>query len=104
MTHQTKSPEVQNALRVVHEQLFYVVQVKDPTSEGETSEWSTRADLGAIQGKSGAYDIMEAQKLEAPTLRWRVLKKNEADKYEEGIQAGRRLERMHRTHRHGTSQ
>jgi hypothetical protein len=91
-----KPPEVQDALRIVSRHLPYVIQSKDPDAAGEEAEWHTHWDIGPIEGKSNAYDKMDGLKRQfSSRLKWRVLKKNEADAYEQGIQVGMRLGRSH---------
>src|SRR5512146_1884983 len=89
-----KSAQVRHAIRVLAEHLPYVIQVKDPEARGADAEWQTLWDLGSIHGKSAAYIRLELlRETNPPHLKWRILKKNEADCYEQGIQVGRRLRR-----------
>lgn len=81
-------------LTPIHEKLPYVVQSKDPHAHGERGEWMTRWDMGnhsVIIGKSNAYILLAQCKREMPQLKWRILKKNEADAYQQGIEVGKRL-------------
>jgi hypothetical protein len=86
------SPKVEEALRILRYHLKYVVQVKDPEAQGPEREWCTRNDIGQITGKAKAYDVMNALKERNPVrLQWRVLPQNEADRYQQGVEVGKKL-------------
>ena len=87
----SKSPELQRALAVMREQLQYVVQSKDPTAYGEAAEWHTRWDIGQVQGKRAAYEVMLHNRDKNPKLKWRLMQRNEADVYEQGVEVGKRI-------------
>jgi hypothetical protein len=88
-----KSPELQKAIALLSENLQYVLQSKnpDPGAIGADAEWMTRWDIGPIKGKVEAYKAMEKQRQLIPNTKWRVMQRNEADVYENGIAVGRRL-------------
>ena len=87
-----KPPDVQEALKVMARHLQYVIQMKDPEAGGEEGEWKTLWEEGPITGKKHAYDRMNELKERAPPrMKWRILKKNEADAFEQGIEVGRKL-------------
>lgn len=86
------SPDVEEALCILRHHLKYVVQVRDPEAQGPKREWHARNDLGYIVGKSNAYDVMNAERARhPPRLKWRVLPQNEADRYQQGIEDGRKI-------------
>jgi hypothetical protein len=92
MSHGTQ--QVEEALRVLRHHLKYVVQVRNRLARGAEGAWHTRTDLGCIVGKSEAYDVMNAEKEKNPgPFQWRVLPQNEADRYQQGVEVGKKLAR-----------
>lgn len=77
--------QYQRALDVIHEHLPFQLQRR----EKETGEWK---NIGScVRGQEAAYAELHAFKKENPKADLRVLPKNEADKYREGIVVGRKL-------------
>lgn len=79
--------EAPTIIQEAQERLPYVLQYKDRT----TGEWKNFGkDL--IRGKTAAYEMLNRKKRQhGESVAWRVVPKNEADKYREGIELGRRL-------------
>ena len=77
--------QYQKALDVIHEHLPFQLQRQDK----ETGEWK---NIGScVRGQEAAYAEYHALKEKSPKAVLRVLPKNEADKYREGLLAGRKL-------------
>lgn len=68
------------ALRLIHEALPWVLQRKRRDGRWETYEEQ-------LDGRTMAYERLNSMKARYRKERWRVLPKNEADKYQEGMQA-----------------
>lgn len=84
--------ELKKALEMLARMLPYVIQAKDPEATDADGEWMTLWKVGEITGKDAAHKRLDELRPLAPArIQWRVLKKNEADVYEEGINVGRRL-------------
>jgi hypothetical protein len=77
--------QYQAALDVLHEVLPMQIQKQ----RRGTGEWM---NLGAcVRGQEAAYARMAELREGSPKAVFRVLPKNEADKYREGLQIGRKL-------------
>jgi len=79
-----KSPTLEAALKVMRANLYYVVQSKEAGGI-----WRTWKHLPPVKGQDEAYDIVRNMREEYPEHQWRVLKKDEADLYTQGLKAGR---------------
>lgn len=89
-----KSPEVVHALEIINRELYFVIQsrAKNPKGEG-VGLWRTHWDLGDdkrkrngnIKGKKRAYHKMEMEAANHPHRLWRVIQKDNANFYQEGV-------------------
>jgi hypothetical protein len=77
--------QYEKALDVIHEHLPFQLQRQDK----KTGEWK---NIGTcVRGQEAAYAELHAFKEKVPKANLRVLPKNEADKYREGLALGRKL-------------
>lgn len=79
----TEQDQVQEALKLLHERLPYVVQ---KCTDGLL--WET---ICQVVGKTAAYDEMTDRKIADLESKWRYLPKNEADRLAEGINIGKKI-------------
>jgi hypothetical protein len=77
--------QYEKALDVIHEHLPFQLQRQDK----KTGEWKNVGTC--VRGQAVAYAELNALKERIPKAVLRVLPKNEADKYREGILLGRKL-------------
>lgn len=77
--------EYQDALDILHEALPMQLQKKYK----KTGEWRNVGQC--LRGQKAAYVELHALKASAPKAVLRVIPKNEADKYREGLELGRKL-------------
>jgi hypothetical protein len=77
--------QYQHALDVLHEVLPHQLQVKDQV----TGEWKNEGPCH--RGQEAAYGAMNEYRDNHPDAVLRVLAKNEADKYREGILTGKSM-------------
>lgn len=73
----------QEALRIVQEHFLWVIQRKHPSSD----EWVTQGK--AIKGRTAALEALNKKKTADKSFDYRTIPKNEADKYQEGLNAAR---------------
>lgn len=73
--------EVQDALRSAQEKLPWVLQKKEPNGS-----WRPVGKI--LPGRMAALEYLNKTKEKEPKNTWRVLPKNEADKYTEGLRQG----------------
>jgi hypothetical protein len=74
----------QEALRIVQELFQWVLQKRNP----DTDEWES---LGRpIKGRTAALEVLNKRKALDKSGEYRALPKNEADKYREGLNAGKK--------------
>ena len=77
--------QYQKALDIMHEHLPMQLQRQDR----KTGEWK---NIGScVRGHEAAYAELNSIKEKTPKAVLRVLPKNEADKYREGLSLGRKL-------------
>ena len=76
--------EYQAALDVLHENLPMQLQRQE-----ESGEWKNVGSC--VRGKEEAYVKLNSFKVRFPKALFRVVPKNEADKYREGLAMGRKL-------------
>ena len=81
----SQSPEYEHALEVLRERLPYNIQRRDP----DTGIW--RIVGRSVRGHTAALDLLNRAKRDMPGIDFRVLPKNESDKYAEGLAAGQGL-------------
>jgi len=77
--------QYQKALDILHEALPMQVQRQNK----KTGEW--RNEGTCFRGQEAAYEALKYLKSESPKAVLRVIPKNEADKYREGLAHGRKL-------------
>ena len=77
--------QYEEALRILQLKAPYVIQKKDR----QTGEWKTVGNV--IRGKDAALTAMAELQKTNKHSDYRMLQKNEADKYREGLSVGRRL-------------
>jgi len=88
-----KSKKLEQALVVMRANLYYVVQSREAGGI-----WRTWKHLPPVKGQDAAYDVVRGLRDEYPDFQWRVLKKDEADLYTQGMKAGRRYATTHMHH------
>lgn len=76
--------QYQKALDVLHEALPMQLQRQD-----KSGEWKNVGSC--VRGQEAAYKELNAVKAKTPKAILRVIPKNEADKYREGLAHGRKL-------------
>jgi hypothetical protein len=79
-----KPLKLEAALKLIRDNLYYVVQSKELGGI-----WRTWPHLPPVKGQDEAYDIVRNMREQYPEHQWRVLKKDEADLYTQGLKAGR---------------
>ena len=89
-----KSKKLEEALTVIRANLYYVVQSR----EAGSTLWNEWKSIPPVKGQDAAYDVVRRCREEYPDFQWRVLKKDEADLYMQGIRAGRRYARQQMHH------
>lgn len=77
----TATIEVQDALRSAQEKLPWVLQKKEPNGS-----WRPVGKI--LPGRMAALEVLNKTKDKEPKNVWRVLPKNESDKYTEGLRQG----------------
>ena len=77
--------QYEKALDVIHEYLPFQLQRQDK----QTGEWTNVGTC--VRGQEAAYVELHALKEKIPEAKLRVIPKNEADKYREGLLLGRKL-------------
>lgn len=77
--------QYQKALDVLHEALPMQLQ----RQEKKTGEWKNVGSC--FRGQEAAYEELKALREKTPKAVLRVIPKNEADKYREGLAHGRKL-------------
>lgn len=93
----SKPPEVEEAIRILRTHLKYVVQSRDP--EAVDDLWRTEQEYAPVTGQDNAYALSHKLQKKHPRMQYRVLKKNEAEAYTQGLMAGLRYAKKVSSHK-----
>lgn len=77
--------QYQNALDVIHEYLPMQLQVLDR----HTGEWKSVGSC--VRGSVAAHKLIQSSRNRSPNQTFRIIPKNEADKYREGFLQGHKV-------------